>query len=63
MAERILETWVLEDTKKLGDAEARDRASLLSKFKSLSTEVSYNLHSHWGCKRGILTTSPKQAGK
>ena len=30
----------LEDTKKLGDAEARDRASLLSKFKHLNTEVS-----------------------
>ena len=29
----------LEDTKKLGDAEARDRASLLSKFKHLNTEV------------------------
>ena len=29
----------LEDTKKLGDAEARDRASLLSKFKNLTTEV------------------------
>merc|ERR1712213_115097 len=26
----------LEDTKKLGDAEARDRASLLSKFKHLN---------------------------
>merc|ERR1712079_572196 len=28
----------LEDTKKLADAEARDRASLLTKFKMLSTE-------------------------
>ena len=30
----------LDDTKKLGDAEARDRASLLSKFKNITTEVS-----------------------
>merc|ERR1739844_500809 len=29
----------LEDTKRLGDAEARDRASLLSKFKGLNTEL------------------------
>merc|ERR1711997_350728 len=29
----------LDDTKKLGDAEARDRASLLSKFKNLNTEL------------------------
>ena len=29
----------LDDTKKLGDAEARDRASLLSKFKNITTEV------------------------
>merc|ERR1712198_173537 len=28
-----------EDTKRLGDAEARDRASMLSKFKNLSTEL------------------------
>merc|ERR1712048_214507 len=28
----------LEDTKRLADAEARDRASLLTKFKMLSTE-------------------------
>merc|ERR1711931_545592 len=27
------------DTKRMGDAEARDRASLLSKFKSLKTEL------------------------
>merc|ERR1711994_1194678 len=27
----------LEDTKRLGDAEARDRASMLSKFKNLTT--------------------------
>ena len=33
----------LEDTKKLGDAEARDRASLLSKFKHLNTEVNIDL--------------------
>lgn len=36
----------LEDTKKLGDAEARDRASMLSKFKTLSTEVSYSCSQH-----------------
>jgi myosin heavy chain 6/7 len=29
----------LEDTKHLADAEARDRASLLSKFKNMNTEV------------------------
>merc|ERR1711973_214069 len=29
----------LEDTKRMGDAEARDKASLLSKFKSLTTEL------------------------
>merc|ERR1711863_221952 len=29
----------LEDTKRLADAEARDRASLLTKFKNLSTEA------------------------
>lgn len=29
----------LEDTKRLGDAEARDKAALLSKFKSLDSEV------------------------
>ena len=33
----------LEDTKRLGDGEARDRASLLSKYKSLTTDVSYEL--------------------
>ena len=32
-------TTQLEDTKRLGDAEARDRASLLSKFKNMNTEV------------------------
>ena len=31
----------LEDTKRLGDGEARDRASLLSKYKALTTDVSY----------------------
>merc|ERR1719189_412812 len=31
-------TRQLEDTKRLADAEARDRASLLTKFKMLSTE-------------------------
>merc|ERR1712021_269097 len=29
----------LEDTKRLGDSEARDRAALLAKFKNLSTEL------------------------
>merc|ERR1719491_1655977 len=29
----------LADTKRLGDSEARDRASLLAKFKNLSTEL------------------------
>merc|ERR1712061_928648 len=29
----------LEDTKRLGDGEARDRASLLSKYKALTTDV------------------------
>merc|ERR1712110_1084507 len=29
----------LEDTKRLGDAEARDRASLMTKFKNLMTEA------------------------
>ena len=29
----------MEDTKRLGDTEARDRASLLSKFKNLNTEL------------------------
>ena len=29
----------LEDTKALGDAESKDRATLLTKFKALSTEV------------------------
>ena len=28
----------IEDTKKFGDAEARDRGSLLTKFKSLSSD-------------------------
>ena len=36
---KISLTTQLEDTKRLGDAEARDRASLLSKFKNLNTEV------------------------
>jgi myosin heavy chain 6/7 len=37
---KISLTTRLEDTKRLGDAEARDRASLLSKFKNMSSEVS-----------------------
>merc|ERR1712241_836245 len=32
-------TTQLEDTKRLGDTEARDRASLLAKFKILNTEL------------------------
>merc|ERR1712066_955417 len=36
---KISVTTQLEDTKRLGDAEARDRASLLSKFKGLNTEL------------------------
>merc|ERR1719225_2539057 len=32
-------TTQLEDMKSLGDAESKDRASLLSKFKSMSTEL------------------------
>merc|ERR1712179_497566 len=36
---KISLTTQLEDTKRLGDAEARDRASLLTKFKMLSTEL------------------------
>merc|ERR1712061_670177 len=37
--QKISLTTQLEDTKKLGDAEARDRASMLSKFKNLTTEL------------------------
>merc|ERR1712136_565978 len=37
--QKISLTTQLEDTKRLGDAEARDRASMLSKFKNLSTEL------------------------
>jgi hypothetical protein len=29
----------LEDTKRLADSEARDRAALLSKFKNLNTDL------------------------
>merc|ERR1712158_78716 len=36
---KISLTTQLEDTKRLGDGEARDRASLLSKYKSLTTDV------------------------
>ena len=36
---KISLTTQLEDTKRMGDAEARDRASLLSKFKNMNTEV------------------------
>ena len=33
----------LEDTKRLGDSEARDRAALLSKFKNMNSEVKCNI--------------------
>merc|ERR1719305_351586 len=36
---KISLTTQLEDTKKLGDSEARDRAGLLSKFKNCNTEL------------------------
>merc|ERR1711874_288631 len=36
---KISLTTQLEDTKRMGDGEARDRASLLAKFKNMSTEV------------------------
>ena len=38
---KISLTTQLEDTKKLGDAEARDKAALMSKFKNLTSEVSF----------------------
>jgi myosin heavy chain 6/7 len=41
---KISLTTQLEDTKRLGDAEARDRASLLSKFKNMNTEVIFFAH-------------------
>merc|ERR1712241_961346 len=36
---KISLTTQLEDTKRLGDTEARDRASLLSKFKAVNSEL------------------------
>merc|ERR1712062_807894 len=36
---KISLTTQLEDTKKLGDSEARDRASLLARFKNLNSEL------------------------
>merc|ERR1712203_441685 len=36
---KISRTTQWEDTKRLGDREARDRASLLSKFKNMTTEL------------------------
>merc|ERR1712149_151296 len=36
---KISLTTQLEDTKRLGDSEARDRASLLAKYKNLNTEL------------------------
>ena len=38
---KISLTTQLEDTRRLGDAEARDRAALLSRFKNMTTEVCY----------------------
>merc|ERR1712193_357937 len=40
---KISLTTQLEDTKRLGDSEARDRASLLSKFKNMTTELETEL--------------------
>ena len=40
---KISLTTQLEDTKKLADAEARDKAALMSKFKNLTAEVSFIL--------------------
>merc|ERR1711992_491632 len=37
--QKISLTTQLEDTKRLGDAESRDRSALLTKFKNLSTEL------------------------
>merc|ERR1712179_638410 len=37
--QKISLTTQLEDTKRLGDAEARDRSALLAKFKNLNTEL------------------------
>jgi myosin heavy chain 6/7 len=39
---KISLTTQLEDTKRLGDSESRDRASLLARFKSLNSEVTTN---------------------
>merc|ERR1711993_107602 len=36
---KISLTTQLEDTKRLGDSESRDRAALLAKFKNLNTEL------------------------
>merc|ERR1711956_133554 len=36
---KISLTTQLEDTRRLADAEARDRAALLSKFKNINTEL------------------------
>merc|ERR1712033_122717 len=36
---KISLTTQLEDTKRLGDAEARDRSSLLTKYKNMSTDL------------------------
>ena len=37
-------TTQLEDTKRLGDGEAKDRAALLAKFKAMTTEVKIFVH-------------------
>merc|ERR1719171_3390140 len=36
---KISLTTQLEDTKRLGDGEARDRAALLARFKNMNTEL------------------------
>ena len=41
---KISLTTQYEDTKRLGDAEARDRASLLAKFKNLNSEVIFKIN-------------------
>merc|ERR1711936_1219204 len=41
---KISVTTQLEDTKALADAEAKDRASLLTKYKMLSTDLESSIH-------------------
>ena len=56
---KISLTTQLEDTKRLGDAEARDRASLLSKFKNMNTEVNTFLILKEGCHKQITIISSR----